>query len=79
MRYLIAIICAILGAFLATVFVSSTVATSIVGSLRFNDPDQVADMHAAVFMACNALGLIAGWSFGWLVGGRIAGNETPPA
>jgi phosphate/sulfate permease len=79
MRYLIAIICAILGAFLATVFVSSTVATSIVGTQRFSDPDQVANLHATIFMACNALGLIGGWSFGWLIGGRIVGNEQPPA
>jgi phosphate/sulfate permease len=79
MRYLIAIICAIVGAFLATVFVSSAVATSIVGTQRFDDPDQVANMHAAIFMACNALGLIGGWAFGWLIGGRIAANESPPA
>jgi phosphate/sulfate permease len=79
MRYLVAIICAVLGAFIATVFVSSTVATMIVGSQRFSDPDQVANMHAAIFMACNALGLLAGWTFGWLIGGRIAGTETPPA
>jgi hypothetical protein len=39
----------------------------------------VANLHAAVFMACNALGLLGGWSFGWLIGGRIVGNETPPA
>jgi hypothetical protein len=61
------------------VFVSSTVATSIVGAQRFSDPDQVADMHAMIFMACNAVGLIGGWAFGWLIGGRIAGNEAPPA
>jgi phosphate/sulfate permease len=79
MRYLIAIICAVLGAFLATVFVSSAVATAVVGSQRFSDPDQVANLHAAVFMACNALGLIGGWLLGWLIGGRITGNEAPPA
>lgn len=79
MRYLVAIICAVLGAFLTTIFVSSPVATVIVGSQRFSDPDQVANMHAAIFMAINALGLIAGWAFGWLVGGRIVRNETPPA
>jgi phosphate/sulfate permease len=79
MRYLIAIVCAVLGALLATVFVSSAVATAVVGTQRFSDPDQVANMHAAVFMAMNACGLIAGWAFGWLIGGRIVANETPPA
>lgn len=79
MRYLVAIICAVLGAFLATIFVSSSVATMVVNSQRFSDPDQVADMHAAIFMAINALGLMAGWAFGWLIGGRIIAGETPPA
>jgi phosphate/sulfate permease len=79
MRYLIAIICAILGAFLASVFVSSSVATAVVSTQRFDDPDHVANMHSAIFMACNALGLIGGWSFGWLIGGRIANQDVPPA
>jgi hypothetical protein len=79
MRYLVAIIGAVLGAFLATVFISSPVATMVVGTQRFSDPDQVANMHAAIFMACNALGLFAGWTLGWLIGGRIVGDEAPPA
>jgi phosphate/sulfate permease len=79
MRYLVAIICAVLGAFLATVFVSSTVATMVVGTQRFSDPDQVANMHAAIFMAINALGLLVGWAFGWMIGGRLVGTEAPPA
>jgi vancomycin permeability regulator SanA len=79
MRYLVAIICAVIGAFLATVFISSPVATLVVASQRFSDPDQVADLHSAVFMAVNAVGLITGWAVGWLVGGRIIAGETPPA
>ena len=79
MRYLIAIICAVLGAFLATIFISSPVATMVVSSQRFSDPDQVADLHAAIFMAINALGLMVGWALGWLIGGRVIARETPPA
>ena len=79
MRYLVAIICTVLGAFLATVFVSKDVATMIVGTQRFSDSDQVANLHAAIFMAINALGLLLGWSFGWLIGGRLVGSEAPPA
>jgi hypothetical protein len=79
MRYLVAILGAVIGAFLATVFVSSPVATMIVGTQRFSDPDQVANLHAIIFMAVNALGLFLGWALGWLIGGQIAGNEAPPA
>jgi phosphate/sulfate permease len=79
MRYLVAIIFAVLGALLATVFVSSGVATMIVGTQRFGDPDTVADLHAALFMAINALGLLLGWALGWMIGGRVAANEAPPA
>jgi hypothetical protein len=50
----------------------------VVGTQRFSDPDQVANLHAAIFMACNAVGLFTGWTFGWLIGGRLVSNETPP-
>jgi hypothetical protein len=79
MRYLVAIICAVLGAFLTTLFIASPVATMVVGTQRFSDPDAVATMHATVFMAINALGLLAGWTIGWIIGGRIASHESPPA
>jgi Co/Zn/Cd efflux system component len=79
MRYLVAIICAVLGAFVTTLFIASPVATMIVGTQRFSDPDSVASMHAALFMAVNALGLLVGWAVGWLIGGRIASHEVPPA
>ena len=79
MRYLVAIIGAVLGAFLASVYVSSPVATLLVGTQRFSDPDQVANLHAAIFMACNAAGLFVGWGIGWWIGGRIVSAEAPPA
>jgi phosphate/sulfate permease len=79
MRYLVAIICAVLGALLTTLFVASPVATMVVGTQRFSDPDSVATMHATLFMAVNALGLLIGWTIGWIIGGRIASNEAPPA
>jgi phosphate/sulfate permease len=79
MRYLVAIICAVVGALLATMFISSTVATKVVSWQRFNDPDEVATMHATIFMAINTLGLLIGWAVGWLIGRRIDRAELPPA
>jgi phosphate/sulfate permease len=68
MRYVIAILFAIAGAALAMIYVSQNVADNIVASYRFENPDQVADMHVAIYMATNALGLLFGWAFGWLAG-----------
>ena len=68
MRYVIAILFAIAGAALAMTYVSQNVADNIVASYRFDNPDQVADMHVAVYMATNAAGLLLGWALGWLIG-----------
>jgi hypothetical protein len=79
MRYLIAILCAIAGAALVTMFVSSRVASLIVATQRFDDPDHVANLHAWIFMAVNTLGLLAGWGIGWLIGGRLVEPDEPLA
>ena len=68
MRYVIAILFAIAGAVLAMMYVSQNVADNIVASYRFDSPDQVADMHVAIYMATNAAGLLIGWAVGWLAG-----------
>ena len=68
MRYIIAILFAIAGAALAMMYVSHNVADNIVASMRFESPDQVADMHAAIYMATNVAGLLLGWTLGWLIG-----------
>lgn len=68
MRYVIAILFAIIGAALAMLFISQNVADNIVASYRFDSPDQVADLHMAVYMGVNALGLLLGWTLGWLLG-----------
>lgn len=65
MRYLIAIIFAIVSAAAATVFVSSPVATWVVNQFVFESPDEVADLHAIVFMGVNLLSLAIGWGIGW--------------
>jgi phosphate/sulfate permease len=68
MRYVIAILFAIAGAALAMIYVSQNVADNIVATYRFDNPDQVADMHVAVYMATNVAGLLIGWIIGWLAG-----------
>jgi membrane associated rhomboid family serine protease len=68
MRYVVAILFAIAGAALAMMFISQNVADNIVASMRFDNPDQVADMHVAIYMATNLAGLLVGWTLGWLIG-----------
>jgi fatty acid desaturase len=71
MRYVIAMVFAVIGAALMMVFVSSDLATGIVAGRRFDNPDDVADMHTALFMAFNAVGLVGGWILGWLFGSIV--------
>lgn len=74
MRYVIAMIGAIVLALLITLFVSPQVANMIVERYTFESPDEVADLHSAVYMLSNLAGLLVGWAVGWLVGGRFAGR-----
>jgi len=68
MRYLIAMIFAIVCAAATTVFVSSPVATWVVDQQVFESPDEVADLHMLVFMGVNLVGLAIGWTIGWWLG-----------
>ena len=78
MRYLIAMIAAMGVALLATLFVSSPVASWVVARFTFDSPDTVADLHSFVFMAVNALGLLVGWGLCWGVGGRLVEGAHRP-
>ncbi|MEQ1696556.1 MAG: hypothetical protein ABL901_12010 [Hyphomicrobiaceae bacterium] len=78
MRYVIAMVFAVIGAALTMMFVSSDVATMIVAERRFDNPDDVADLHSAVFMALNVIGLIVGWAMGWMFGSIVVPPEKVP-
>lgn len=77
MRYLIAMIFAIVCAAAATVFVSSPAATWVVDQMAFESPDEVADLHAMVFMGVNILSLAIGWTIGWWLG-NVEGPQSEP-
>ncbi len=78
MRYVIAMVFAVIGAGLMMMFVSSDVASTIVAGRRFDNPDDVADLHAALFMALNVVGLIVGWALGWMFGSILVPPEKVP-
>ncbi|MGL4396871.1 MAG: hypothetical protein ACRCS9_10065 [Hyphomicrobium sp.] len=67
MRYVFAMLFAIAGAAAAMVYLSQDVADRVVATYRFDNPDQVADLHMAIYMATNVLGLLAGWIVGWVL------------
>ncbi len=71
MRYLVAMIFAISVAAATAVFLSGPVASWVVDQMKFDSPDQVGDLHTAVFMGTNLLGMLIGWTIGWALGGSL--------
>jgi hypothetical protein len=55
----------------AMLFVSVPLANMAVERYTFESPDEVADLHTAVFMLSNLAGLLIGWIIGWFAGGRL--------
>ena len=71
MRYLIAIIFAIVGAALAMKFLSGPVADWAALQLKFDSSDDAENINQLAFMVVNLAGLIVGWVIGWAVGGPL--------
>jgi vancomycin permeability regulator SanA len=76
-RYLLAIILGAAAAFGATLTISSPIATWVVAKFTFESPDQVSNMHDAVFMGSNLVALLVGFAVGWAVGVKIEGRDDP--
>ena len=76
MRYVVAMVFAVVGAGLAAVFLSSQVADWVVLRMAFESPDDADSMHMAVYMAGNVTGLVLGWLVGWIIAG--AGSRAKP-
>jgi hypothetical protein len=70
MRYLISMIVAMAFALIATIFLSGPLATWVVSGMTFESPDDVANMHALIFMTGNFVALILGWMVSWVLASR---------
>jgi hypothetical protein len=68
MRYLIAMVTAVICAAIATVWLSSPIASWVVRQYEFDGPDTVAQLHAAAFMVTNVVALVFGFLLGWVAG-----------
>ncbi|MDX2289376.1 MAG: hypothetical protein NW217_11220 [Hyphomicrobiaceae bacterium] len=77
MRYVVAIVIAAAVALVATLTVSAPLALFVVSRFSFESPDQVSNLHDAVYLGTSALALAAGWAIGWLVGARFEPGEDP--
>jgi len=77
MRYVFAMVAAIVVALLTTMFVSPHLASMAVGLFTFESPDEVGNLEDGVFMLSNLAGLMLGWVVGWLVGGRFVKPASP--
>ncbi len=76
MRYLMAMVFAVIGAGLAMVFVSSQVADWVVARQTFESSDDAESLNMLVFVGSNIMGLIIGWLVGWTIAGAgSAGNQ----
>jgi len=75
MRYLVAIIFAIVGAALAMHFLSGPVANWAALQFKFESSDEAENVNQLAFMIVNLAGLIIGWTIGWAIGTPF--RETP--
>ena len=76
LRYVIAMIVAIVVALLATLYVSPQLASMAVDRFTFDSPDEVGALEDGVYMLSNLAALLIGWTLGWFIGGRFV-KETP--
>lgn len=77
MRYVVAMVFALVGAGLAAVFLGSGVADWIVAHQTFDSSDDAENLHMLAFVGSIAGGLVVGWLVGWVVAG--AGRSSTPA
>jgi hypothetical protein len=76
MRYVVAMVFAVIGFGLAAVFLSSSVADWVVMHRGFESPDDADSMHMMTYIAANVAGLLIGWLVGWSIAGLGARKQT---
>jgi hypothetical protein len=77
MRYVVAMVFAVIGTGLASFFMSSEIANWAVNHMSFESPDDADSMHMLVYMGGNVAGLIVGWLVGWFVSGAGSTGNQP--
>ena len=75
MRYVVAILCALVGAGLAATLIGPPLAGWAVDHMTFVSPVAADDMHGWIYLGSMAAGLVLGWVLGWALGSRIKEEE----
>lgn len=76
-RYVIAMVIALVAAFLATLFAASPIASYVTSRMVFDSPDGVEAIHGVVWIGVGMLALVVGWTIGWwLSGGVVRRRQT---
>jgi hypothetical protein len=75
MRYVIAILFAIVAGYVVATQFAPDMASAMIKSSKFQSPDQVDDYEAILKISIPLLGAAAGFLVGWLVGGLF--DRTP--
>lgn len=68
MRYVIAMVCAVITTGLAMKFLSGPVADWAARLQYYESSDSAETINQLAFMATNLAGLIVGWTIGWALG-----------
>jgi membrane protein YdbS with pleckstrin-like domain len=79
LRYVIAMLVAVVLTVVVTVFVSPQLASLAVSRYTFDSPDEVGNLEDGVYMMSNLTALLVGWVIGWFIGGRFVTRPAPPA
>lgn len=77
MRYLVAMIFAVVAAALTTKFLAAPAADWIVAQQKFESSDDVENLHQMAFLGTNVVGLMFGWIVGWVIGGPLRSGPRP--
>ena len=77
MRYLVAILFAIVGALVAMQFLSGPVANWVALQPKFESSDDAENLNQVTFMAVNLFGLLVGWVIGWAIAGPLSKGQRP--
>ena len=77
MRYLVAIVFAIVGAWIAMQFLAGPVSDWAALQFKFESSDDAENVNQLAFMAVNLLGLIVGWTIGWGIAGPLSRGQRP--